>query len=119
MRFIPIDCVPFWDCFVLFDFFSMCGWVSVAAGKHHDRNASWEGRVSLFGLDFHGVVIIEGGQERNSQDRNLEVGAAAETVEGAAYQIATHGPLSQLYYSTRTTSPRTAPQWAGPSSINN
>jgi hypothetical protein len=56
--------------------------VSVAATKHHDQKASWEGK-GLLGSHFH-IVVHHGrksGQELK-QGRNLEAGADAEAMEG-------------------------------------
>jgi hypothetical protein len=45
--------------------------------------------------------------------RNLEAGADAEAMTGAAYWVAPHDWLSQLSYRTRTSSPGMAPPTMG------
>ena len=69
--------------------------------KHHDPEASWGGK-GLFSLHFH----IAGHYQRKSglelrQGRNLEAGADAEALEGAAYWLASPGLLSLLSYRTQ------------------
>ena len=50
----------------------------------------------LFGLNFTALLTIEG-----RLGRNLEAGADAEAMEGAAYWLAPHGLLSLLSYRTQ------------------
>ena len=68
--------------------------------KHHDQEASWGGK-GLFSLHFHIAVDHQrkSGQEL-TQGRNLEAGADAEAMEGAAYWLAPHDLLSLLSNST-------------------
>lgn len=43
---------------------------------------------------------MEGSQDRNSQDRNLDADTDAEAMEGVAYCLPSPGLLRQLSYST-------------------
>ena len=54
------------------------------------------------------------------KDRNLEAGADAEAMKGAAYWLAPRGLLSQLSYSVQNYLAQVwlYPQWAGTSHIN-
>ena len=56
------------------------------------------------GLHFISYSIIEG-----SQGRNLETGADAESMEGAAYWLDPYGLLSLLSYRTWDHQPKEAP----------
>ena len=84
--------------------------------KHHGRDTSWGGK-GLCSLHFHIAIHHQrkSGQEL-TQGRNLEAGADAEVMEGAAYWIASPGLLSLLSYKTQDgTSPGCHSQWTGPS----
>jgi hypothetical protein len=61
--------------------------------KHHDPKQVGE-RVYL-AYTSTSLFIIKGSQNRNSS-RNLEAGADAEAMEGAAYWFASRGLLSLL-----------------------
>ena len=77
--------------------------------KHHDQEASWGGN-GLFSLHFHTAVHYQrkSGLEF-TQCRNLETGADAETMEDAAYWLASHGLLSLLSYSPGMAPPTRVP----------
>jgi len=71
-------------------------------------------RKGLFGLHFHSTAHRwrRSGQELTQE---LEAGADAEAMEGAAHWLASPGLLSLLSYRTRDHQPRGwhHPQWAG------
>jgi hypothetical protein len=68
--------------------------VSIAAIKHHDQDASWEGNGWL-DLYFHFAVLHQrkSGQELK-QGRNLEEAAVAEAMEGC-FLLASFSWLAQ------------------------
>jgi hypothetical protein len=74
--------------------------------KYHDQKASWRGK-GLFSLHF--LVAIhhqrKTGQEF-TEGSNLEAGADAEAMEGAAYWLASPGLLNLLSYRTQDYQPR-------------
>ena len=73
---------------------------SIAVMKHHDQKASW-GEEGLSGSHVHITVHHwrTSGQEL-TQGRNLEAGADAEILEGAAYWLAPHGLLRLRFHRT-------------------
>jgi hypothetical protein len=75
--------------------------VIIPVMEHHDQS-----KLVWKGLPFHIAVHHQrkSGQEL-TQGRNLEAGADAEAMEGAAYLFALHGLLSLLSYRTKATSP--------------
>jgi len=80
--------------------------VMLVCTKHQDQEASWGGK-GLFSLHFH---IAAHHQRKSGQKltegRNLEAGADAEAIEGAAYWLASPGLLSLLSYRTQDYQPR-------------
>ena len=65
------------------------------------------------------ITVPYNGSSGMLQGRNLEAGAEAEAMEGAAYWLAPQGLLSLLCHRTQDHQPRDGPyqQWAGLSSI--
>ena len=61
--------------------------------------------LSQLTFSHHSPSLKELGQEL-TQGRNLEVGADAEAMEGAAYWLAPHGLFSLLSYRTQDHQPR-------------
>jgi hypothetical protein len=57
--------------------------------------ATWEGK-GLFGLQFHTTLLHQRKSTGLKQGRNLEAGADAEAMEGAAYWLPLHGLFSLL-----------------------
>jgi hypothetical protein len=54
----------------------------MAAMKHHDQKASWEGK-GLFGLHFQFTILQwKKSVQKLRQDWSLEAGANAEAMEG-------------------------------------
>ena len=78
----------------------------MAAMKHHDQKASWEGK-GLFGLHFHAAVHLwRKSRQELKQERILEAGTDTEAMEGAAYWLASHGLLNLFSYKTQDHQPR-------------
>ena len=59
--------------------------VSPAVMKDHIQKQLGEERM-LFGSHFHITVIFQGGQDRNSNSRNLEPANDAEAMEGCCWR---------------------------------
>ena len=66
------------------------------------------------------LFITKGSQDRHSHGRNLEAGADAEAMKGAAYWLAPCGLLSLLSYITQHYQPRdgTTHSGLGPLSLD-
>ena len=73
--------------------------VSIATKKPCDQKASWGGK-DLLSVYLHIAIHYQrkSGQELK-QDRNLEAGADAEAMEGAAYRLASYYLPSLLFFS--------------------